>query len=248
MIDTELFELAVEAALRIETDGGIGTLAEHKLHHTLKYYVQPDNTFHEIKRASFVCDAVTDDGVFEIQTRAFNRLTNKLDALLNEGTVTVVYPMIWEKRLLTTELSTGEIKIRKSPLKGSVFELFRELYRIRGYIKHENFRLRVIKLNADEHRLKDSSLKRRRGEKRYLKTERIPTALISDTTYSSPSDYASFLPDGLPEVFGTKELSAFSGLRRNECSIVLRVLTEIGVLERVGKKGNAYLYRRCEAK
>ena len=246
MIDTELFELAVEAALRIETDSGIGTLAEHKLHHTLKYYVQPDNAFHEVKRASFVCDAVTDDGIFEIQTRAFNRLVSKLDTLLDDAPFTVVYPMIWEKRLLTTELSTGEIKIRKSPVKGSIFELFRELYRIRGYIKHENFRLRVIKLNADEHRLKDSSLKRRRGEKRYVKTERIPTAIISDTTYRTLSDYASFIPEGLTDVFGTKEFSAFSGLRQNECSIVLRVLTEIGVLERIGKKGNAYLYRRRE--
>lgn len=247
-MDTELFELATEAALRIETDGGIGTLAEHKLHHTLKYYVQPDNTLHEVKRCTFVCDAVTENGVFEIQTRAFDRLKRKLDVLLDEGTVTVVYPMIGEKRLLTTEVATGEIKIRKSPAKGSLFELFRELYRIMDYIPHKNFRLRIITVKVDEHRLRDSSVKHRRGELHYLKTERIPTALLGDETYSKPSDYAKFLPNGLPEAFTTKELSALSGLRQGDCSIVLRVLTGIGILERTGKRGRAYLYKRCENK
>lgn len=243
-MDTELFELATEAALRIETDGGIGTLAEHKLHQTLKYYVQPDNTFHEIKRSSFVCDAVTENGIFEIQTRGFDRLKRKLDVLLDEGAITVVYPMIGEKRLLTTEVSTGETRIRKSPVKASLFELFRELYRIMDYIPHKNFRLRIVTVKADEYRLHDSTVKRRRGEPRYLKTERVPTDLLGDTTYYKPSDYAKFLPDGLPEAFTTKELSALSGLRQSDCSIILRVLTGIGVLERTGKRGRAYLYKR----
>lgn len=247
-MDTELFELATEAALKIETDGGIGTLAEHKLHQTLKYYVQPDSTFHEIKHSSFVCDAVTENGVFEIQTRGFDRLKKKLDVLLDEESVTVVYPMIGEKRLLTTELSTGEMKIRKSPVKGSLFELFRELYRIMDYIPHKNFRLRIVTVNVDEHRLRDSTAKRRRGEPRYLKTERVPTALLGDETYCKPSDYARFLPDGLPEAFTTKELSALSGLSQADCSLVLRVLMGIGILERTGKCGRAYLYKRCENK
>ena len=243
-MDTELFELATEAALRIENNGGIGTLAEHKLHHTLKYYVQPDNTMHEIKRCGFVCDAVTDDGVFEIQTRYFDRLRKKLDALLDKGTFTVIYPAIGEKRLLTTELSTGELKIRKSPVKGSLYDLFRELYRISTYISHPNFRLRVITVKIDEHRLRDSTVKRRRREKRYVETERIPTALLGDKTYSRPADYADFLPKSLPDIFGTKEFSEASGLDRSECSLVLRVLTDIGILIRDGKKGNAYLYRK----
>lgn len=243
-MDTELFELATEAALRIETDSGIGTLAEHKLHQTLKYYVQPDNTLHEIKRASFICDAVTENGVFEIQTRGFDRLRKKLDVLLSEGTVTVVYPMIGEKRLLTTELSTGEMKIRKSPVKGSLYDLFRELYRIMEYIPHKNFRLRIITVKADEHRLRDSTVKRRRGEPRYLKTERVPTALLGDETYFTPYDYANFLPDGLPETFTTKDLSALSGLSQSDCSLVLRVLTGIEILERTGKRGRAYLYKK----
>lgn len=243
-MDVELFELALEAALRIESSRGIGTLAEHKLHHTLKYYVQPDNAFHEIKRCGFVCDAVNDDGVLEIQTRSFDRLRKKLDVLLDEGAFTVVYPMIVEKRLITTELSTGEVKIRKSPVKGSLYDLFRELYRISGYVLHSNFRLRVIAVKADEHRVRDSSVKRRRREKRYVSTERIPTALISDKTYSAPSDYAEFLPSELPELFGTKEFSEASGISKSDASLILRVLTEIGVAVRDGKRGNAYLYRK----
>lgn len=243
-MDAELFELAVEAALRIESEGGIGTLSEHKLHHALKYYVQPDNALHEVKREGFVCDVVTEDGVAEIQTRAFDRLRKKLDGLLRYGTVTVVYPLIREKRLITTDVTTGETKIRKSPAKGSSYDLFRELFKISGYVSDPNFRLRVITLKADEHRLRDGSAKRRRREKRYLSTERIPTALLDDKTYARVSDYAEFLPEALPEVFGTKEFSVTSGISRKESSLILRTLTEIGVLKRIGKRGNAYLYAR----
>ncbi len=241
-MDAELFELAVEAALRIESPGGIGTLSEHKLHHALKYYVQPDSEMHEIKRYGFVCDAVSEEGVFEIQTRCFDRLRKKLDVLLDKGTFTVVYPMIGEKRLITTDISTGETKIRKSPLKGSLYDLFRELFKISGYVSHPNFRLRVMTLKADEHRVRNGSAKRRRGEKRYISTERIPTALLADKTYLSVADYAEFLPNGIPDVFGTKEFSEHSGIPRDEVSIILRVLTEIGLLKRIGKIGNAYIY------
>ena len=135
-MNTELFSLAIAAALRIPTSG-IGTLAEKKIHATLKYYVQPDKDKHEIKFNGGVADALSEDGVYEIQSKCFYRLAKKLEILLNGGTVTVVYPIVAEKILYLTDIETGETTIKKSPKRGSVYDVFPELYGIRQFIVSE---------------------------------------------------------------------------------------------------------------
>lgn len=244
-MDSELFALAVQAALRIPTSG-IGTLAEKRVHAALKYYVQPDNTLHEIKRRGFVLDALSSDGegVFEIQTRAFDRLSKKLEALLKLGTFTVVYPVISEKLLYVTDIDTGEVSVRKSPRHASAYGVFPELYKIRKYILSENFRLRIITVGAEEYR----TVKRTRSKKGKLYTEKltsetVPTELYGDTTLSSGSDYARFLPSELSSVFTSSDLASACKTDRSSASTMLSLLTELGIVERIGKQGNAYLYR-----
>lgn len=55
-----------------------------------------------------------------------------------------------------------------------------------------------------------------------------------------------FVPLDLEEDFTLKEYSKASGLSHDLAGISLRVLTELGILSRVGKRGNAYLYRVVE--
>ena len=243
MMDTELFDLAVEAALRIPTSG-IGTLSEKKVHAALKYYIQPDSEKHEVKVSGSVCDALSDDGVFEIQTRAFYRLKGKLEKLLKTGTVTVVYPIVSEKTLYTTNVVTGKVTVRKSPKQMKPYDVFSELYAIRSFILSENFRLRLITVGVEEHRVvKVQVSKRGRRKVETLSSEKVPTALYGDTTLSSPKDYASFLPSGLNEQFTSADLAALSNIHRSFASLMLHVLTDINVVERIGKTGNSYLYK-----
>ena len=70
---------------------GIGTLGEKALHRAVKYYFQPDSQQREVPVPPYVADAVTPEGILEVQTRSFRRLRPKLQAFLSQGPVTVVY-------------------------------------------------------------------------------------------------------------------------------------------------------------
>ena len=242
-VDTELFSLAVAAALRIPTSG-IGTLSEKRVHAALKYYVQPDMKKHEVKICGFVSDALSEDGVFEIQTGAFRRLSGKLDVLLKSGTVTVVYPVICEKTLYTTDTDTGETSVRKSPKKRTVYNVFSELYALRRFLPSTNLRLRLITLKADEHRAVRTHVSKA-GKKRALtvSSDLIPTVICDDVTLCSYTDYLNLLPSDLPDVFTSSDLSYRLKISRSLSSTMLLILTDLSVVERIGKSGRSYLYR-----
>ena len=90
----ERFLAACDRIIHTEhIENGIGTLSEKTVHSVLKYYLEPDTSFHEVKTGRYVADIRTPDGIYEIQTRQFNKLRNKLEAFLPEYSVTVVYPI-----------------------------------------------------------------------------------------------------------------------------------------------------------
>ena len=49
-----------------DTNTGIGTLQEKTLHATLKYYFEPDNTYHEIRHHGFVAVANYSQSSYEL--------------------------------------------------------------------------------------------------------------------------------------------------------------------------------------
>ena len=86
-MDTELFQIAIEAAVTLEREQGIGTLSEGVLHSAVKYYYQPDDGLHEICIGDFVCDAIAENRAFgrtviEVQTANFRNLKKKLTEFL----------------------------------------------------------------------------------------------------------------------------------------------------------------------
>lgn len=245
IMDTELFALAVRAASELPAVKGIGTLSEYRLHSALKYYVQPDPDMHEIRRGGFVCDAEYGDAVFEIQTKAFERLRRKLDKLLASGTVTVVYPIIKEKLIITTAPHTGESAKRKSPRKGSLYDVFPELYKIRSYLSVPGFHLRLLSVGVTELRISGSpqnKKSRRRRPKEYRKAEIIPSQLFDDITLTCPDDYRIFLPKELPELFFSRDLARTAGISMQLAGIVLLILYDLKIIERLGRCKEGYLY------
>ena len=86
-MDTELFALAIDAAVTLEREKGIGTLSEGVLHSAVKYYYQPDTGLQEVNIDGFVCDAITETHAFgrtviEVQTASFRNLKKKLAKFL----------------------------------------------------------------------------------------------------------------------------------------------------------------------
>lgn len=149
------FEQAKERVIGIARERqGIGTLSEKTVHAVLKRYYAPDEDMHEIPIENYVADIYTGTEIIEIQTRQFNRMREKLDAFLRLYPVTIVYPIPRYKWLIWIDEESGEpSKPHKSPVKGSPYMAFAELYKIKSYLRNPNLHLKFVLLDMEEYRL-----------------------------------------------------------------------------------------------
>lgn len=242
-MDSQRFE---EAILRAgaRQRGGIGTLGEKTLHAVLKYYFEPYAPSHEVKLGGFVADIVGEEGIVEIQTGSFDRLRKKLAAFLEVAAVTVVYPVPAVKWVRWIDPLTGEVSARrKSPKRYGPCELLPELYKIKPLLQSPNLTLHILLLEVEEMRLAGSSRAgRRRGAGR---CDRIPLALLGEAVIRTPQDYRFFLPETLTEDFTSRDYQSASRLSLPRAQTALNVLYEMGAVERTGRRGNAWVYRRA---
>ena len=227
----------------VNVQRSIGTLGEKTLHAVLKRYLEPDEACHEIKVASFVADIVTDGGIIEIQTRAFDRLRKKLACFLEHSEVTVVYPIPKTKWLLWIDEETGQTtKKRKSPKQGSIYDVVPELTKIEQLLCHPNFRLCLLFIDMEEYRfLNGWSKDKKKGSTR---CNRIPVALVEEVFIRNTAEYIKFVPVGLKEPFTSKDYQKAAKIRLRTAQTALRILHHLQILKRVGKQGNSHLYER----
>ena len=244
MINNEDFSFALQRVRETEyAQGGIGRLGEKTLHAALKYYLEPDESRHEVRLGRYVADIVNGDGVTEIQTRSFNALRSKLAAFLEYAPVTVVYPIARTKWLVWIDPENwAATKKRKSPKTGTFYDVFFELYKIKPFLKNENFRLKLLLIDLVEYRnLNGWSSDRKKGSSRY---ERIPEALAGELELSSSGDYRSLVPGTLAAEFTSADFSKAAKISRSSAQTALHILHEIGVVVRVGRNGRGYRYQR----
>lgn len=246
---SELFELAVQASTRIPPKNVIGTKSEYRVHGALKYYFQPDDSLHEVKVNGFICDAVSEDGseVIEIQTRAFSHLKKKLTELTKSHVVTVVYPVITEKRVFVTYSESGETTVRKSPKMGKPIDILYEIYSIRDFLENPNLRFRIALLKSDEYRVYSGTKEARKPFQKPISVERIPTELIDVIKLEKPDDYRVFLPDSLPEFFDSAIYTKALGVPRKDSSYVINPLKWLGIIRQIGTVNRSRIYEVATA-
>ncbi|MFR1518887.1 MAG: hypothetical protein ACLSVG_08975 [Clostridia bacterium] len=243
-MNKQKFKEACQSIIHIEREqNGIGTLGEKTLHAVLKQYYEPDKTNHERKVGSFVADIVTDSGIIEIQTRAFDKLRKKLAEFLEIAAVTVVYPIPKTKWLLWIDEQTGETtKKRKSPRQGRIFDIIPELYKIKFLLKHNNFRLCIVFIDMEEYRyLNGWSKDKKKGSTR---CDRVPIDIADEIYIDNTSDYIKFIPDELSDGFTSKDYKNAAHINLHTAQTALNILNHIGVVRRVGKQGGLYVYER----
>ena len=241
----ELLRLAYEASTSAHSRFNIGTYKEKTLHRVLKNYFEPDASFQEVPVEGFVADICNASGIIEIQTSGFASLQEKLEAFLPLYPVTLVFPMAKKKWISWIEPESAEIgKKNRSPKTGKLFDVVPEMIFIRKFLTHENLTVRAVLLEIEEYRMLDGrrSRSRKRGSTRY---ERIPVDLFEIYDFRTASDFTALLPFASDEVFTSKQLCTEMKYQGRAVSAVMRVLTDVGAIERVGKEGNAYLYRIC---
>lgn len=246
MPDQRAFEAAKKKVIGTDRQRlGIGTLSEKTVHAILKNYYEPDEDRQEIPIENYVADIYANGEIIEIQTRQFNRMRDKLSAFLPLYPVTIVYPIPREKWIIWIDEESGELsKKRKSPVKGNSYIAFPELYKIKMFLKDPNLRLRFVLMDMEEYKLLNGwSRDKKRGSSRY---DRIPTELVQEVEINCLKDYMQFVPYELKGEFTSKEFAAAAHINISLAQTVLNILYHVGILTRVGKKGNMYLYEVIE--
>ncbi len=118
---------------------------------------------------------------------------------------------------------------------------FKELYRIRNYLLRDGLHLKLVLLDMEEYRLLNGwSRDKKKGSTRF---DRIPTRIVEEVSIDCPQDYMQFVPYDLEEPFTFREFAGKAHIRPALAQSALPILMDAGVVERVGKKGRAYLYR-----
>lgn len=241
-IDTEAFEAAKKKIIGVDRQRlGIGTLSEKTVHAIFKNYYQPDEDKQEIPIEGYVADIYTDGHIMEIQTRSFNRLRPKLTAFLPLYPVTIVYPIPREKWLIWIDEESGELSSkRKSPAKGNPYQAFLEFYKIKMFLQDPNLKIKLVLVDMEEYRLLNGwSRDKKKGSTRY---DRIPLRLVEEIDITCPQDYMQFIPYELEEPFSVREFAKAAHIPPSLAQTVVPILFYMGMLKRVGKKGNAFLY------
>lgn len=220
---------------------GIGTLSEKTIHAVLKNYYEPDEDKHEIPIEGYVADIYTGKEIIEIQSGQFNRMREKLKAYLPLYTVTIVYPIPKEKWIIWIDEETGEMSNkRKSPKIGNPYMTFLELYKIKMFLKDKNLKLKICLINVVEYKVLNGwSKDKKKGAGKF---DKIPISLEKEVVIERIEDYNQFVPYELKESFTSKEFAKAAHINAKLSGVVLNILYYVGVLERIGKNGNSYLY------
>ena len=242
-IDREVFARAAEN--RAPNGGtGIGTLGEKTLHACLKrYFAHPEGAF-EVPVGRYVADVLKKDEVIEIQTGGCAVLAPKLRALLKEYRVTLVLPVMRQKRLCWIDPETGEAtKSRKSPKVGQIGDVLPELLYLDEFLDHPRFTLLIFLYDGCEYRLRDGwGTEGKRGAHR---AERIPERPVGLWALDASADLGALLPEGLSERFTAREFSKRARFQGIRLWAALKLLVAHKILTRK-KEGRSYLYSVLE--
>lgn len=218
-------------------------MTEQTLHEQLKEFYARETGEIESPLGAYKVDVVRGDLLIEIQTRSFSSIRDKLRDLAQENRVRLVHPIAYQKWITRLDEDEKHVSRRKSPRRGRVEDVFKELVYLPRLLMNSNFELEVALVDLEEYWIDDGkgSWRRRRWsihDKRMLE-------LRERHLFRSPEDFKQLIPETLPQEFTSRMLSKETGLSMRLAQKMLYCLTKINIVERNGKKGRAYLYSTC---
>lgn len=218
----------------------IGERSEHSLHRIIKYMLDPTSLNHEKKLSGKVVDVYFDNHIYEIQTKAFHNLRSKLETLLPNYCVTIVYPCIIKKTI--TKFSEDGVVLfsRKSPKKGKALNSLLELYRIKFFLDNPNLSIKIICLDVDEYQqVVPRSFKNRRGK---IRIDQVPTKIVDIIDINKKEDYLKIIPY-IENEFKLADYAKLMKVNAKQASYMFSVIRYLDLVEQIGKDGKAYIYK-----
>ena len=215
-------------------------MQESSLHSRLKRFYTQDGGFTEMWVDGYLIDVVKGNQLIEIQTGNFGALRTKLDHLLKQFQVRLVYPIAREKHIVLKDREYTLLSRRKSPKRGRVEHVFHELVHITSVLDHPNFSLEVVITSEEEERIKDGLGSWRRGGISIL--DRRLVGILERTLFKTPVDYLAILPETLDQEFTNSDLSKTLKVPLRLASKISFCLYQMRLLDKAGRRGRALLY------
>ena len=144
------------------------------------------------------------------------------------------------------------ISKRKSPKKGSIYSIFRELTGIYPLMTNPHFSLEIVEIEMTEERVRtsepvQSKNGRRRFHRDWIKTGKRLDKIINTKRFSKAEDYLKLLPP-LTQPFCAKDLK--EALDKNpdipkrtaDAHLILWVFSHAGLIEQVEMKARSKFY------
>lgn len=233
------------------------TLNESNLHNSLKQlYCSIYNGETEVEMDGHVYDILTKNkNVIEIQTKNLSKLLPKtLDCIEKGHNIKIVHPIVITNRILLIDEEGNKISNRKSPKKGSIYDIFKELTGIYPVLLNPHFSLEIVEIEMTEERIRtkeavQSKNKKRRFKRNWIKTNKKLEEILNTRRFNSKNDYLALLPKSLPKEFCAKDL--YTALKNeklpasayNNAHLIIWVLNHMEIIEECFVKDRNHYYK-----
>ena len=215
----------------------VGVKNESSLHRILKLHYAGSGGTTETPVGGFFADGVRADGEYiEIQTGSFGPLKKKAGEFAAKGKVRIVHPIPASKMLEICDAAGNLLSKRKSPRQCTPWNLFDALVYAPELPLNPGVIVEILMVEIVEKRVNDGTGSRRRKGVRIAGKD--ITAFMERIVLEKPRDYLFFTPFAPEEEFTVKMLARRAGIKTQTAQKTLYTLAKMGVVRRVGKKGN----------
>ncbi|MFX0102392.1 MAG: hypothetical protein ACFFCS_22695 [Candidatus Hodarchaeota archaeon] len=167
----------------------------------------------------------------------------KIEALMDLYKVIVVYPIPLKQHVTINEKGNVESKLVRK--RNDYYSVFKDMVSFRTNFKEGRLEFELLLV---EERVEQEFAGFYRRRPHYTTLQRDLVGVVDSWTLSSQEDFLSMLPENLPKTFTNKDLierlDIKGGLRRKRkiSGWMTYSLCSLGLLDRVGKQGNAHLF------
>ena len=224
-----------------KNSASIGTRRESSLHRSLKFRYSGNGGETETLAGAYVCDAQTSEGeLIEVQTGSLGPLKEKVKNLCRKNKVRIIHPIIVQKHIELYDKDAKLLYRRKSPRKGSTWDLFNALVYAPELPMLDKLTIELAMIDIVEKRVNDGSGSWRRKGVRI--EDRTVSAWHKSLIFKKQEDYCRFIPFRADQGFTVQSLAKKAGIEARLAQKALYVLSKMGLVERTGKQGRAFVY------
>ena len=220
-------------------------MPENSLHAAIKdHLLLPGDRF-EGKIDGYIIDIIREAYLVEIQTKNFYALKPKLSSLLDNHQVNIVHPIAKQKWIIRVNGDGKVLSRRKSPKRGTLYDVFNQLIYIPQFLNHPNLSISVLMIDQEDILCDNGKGSwRRKGwglvDQRLRKVHEI-------FDFHSLEDLVTLVDRNLPASFSNAELAGSLGCPVQLARKITYTLHHADYLVRAGKKGRAILYSHPQA-